>query len=97
MVVKLKKFRHKKTGEIRTQIPVIGITQWEEIKPKKKNWLVRVYSRGKPVDKWILTDKTEIEALDETETEIAKESRLQELPFDFTIVPTKLKKLKDVI
>lgn len=31
MIIESKKFRNKKTGEIRTQIPIMEIRDWEEV------------------------------------------------------------------
>jgi hypothetical protein len=50
------------------------------------NWKVRVYEGNKVIDSWIIENRTETEALHEAESEIAKESILQEKDFDWTMV-----------
>jgi len=65
---------------------------------KQKNWLIRVYSGDRLVDKWVVENRTENEALKETESEIVKESQLQEKDFDWTMTVVKSrKKLKKVM
>jgi len=65
---------------------------------KQKNWLIRLYSGDRLVDKWVVENRTENEALKETESEIVKESQLQEKDFDWTMTVVKSrKKLKKVM
>jgi len=59
---------------------------------KTKNWIVRVYNEDdKIIDKWIIKDRSEHDALSEAENEMDRVSQREDYA-DWTMVEHKTKK-----
>jgi hypothetical protein len=63
---------------------------------KTKNWIVRVYNEDdKIIDKWIINDRSEHDALSEAENAMDRISQREDYA-DWTMVEHKPKKKKNV-